>query len=87
MIKAVGKRVIVKVIEDKKPEGKTILIVPSRKEQVHAEIIAYSADCDAQMSCGDMAILLPDSGIQIQITGEEYLSINETQILAIITRE
>ena len=81
MIKAVGKRLVVKELEPVE-EKKTILIIPHKKEQVIAEVIAIGSEVDSNVELHDWVYLPDNTGVPFQCEGEVYLSINENQVLA-----
>ena len=82
MIKAVGKRLIVKTIEEEKDEKKIIIQVSTNKP-FKAEVIAIGSDVDEQVVEGNFVILPPQIGTPVEIEGVKYLSVYEDQILAI----
>lgn len=82
MIKALGKRVIVKVV-DIKPKTPALLILPDGKDLITASVICFGEDVDASLTCGDIVYLHPHTGTEVKIKGENYLSIHEEQILAV----
>ena len=83
MILACAKRIVVKEIElEKKTPGG--LIIPNKEEQVLAEVISAGSEVDVNVTAGVFVILQPNTGIQIEIDDEIYLSINENQVLGII---
>jgi len=85
MIKASANRLIVRDIElEKAPESTKILILPKNKQNVMAEVIATGKEVDYNIGEGDMVLILHDTGIPVEIEGIQYLSITESQILAII---
>lgn len=81
MIKACAKRLIVSEIEEQE-ERKSVLILPSKKDQVRAFVIAMGSEVDDGLEVGDVVYLPTDTGIHVDINGEKYLSISENQILA-----
>lgn len=82
MIKACGKRLIIKEIEEEIEDRKSIVIVPKKREQVRGIIIALGSEVDQALNLGDLVILPDDHGIHITIDGDQFLSISENQILA-----
>jgi co-chaperonin GroES (HSP10) len=83
MLKAVGKRVVVKVIEEVKDEKKLIIEV-NEKKYFRASVIAKGSDVDSNLLKDDIVILPPHTGTPIEEKGEKYLVIYEDQILAIV---
>jgi len=83
MIKAVGKRLIVKVPSEETKEIKGIIIPVDNLSPIRAEVIALGIDVDQQVIEGDIVILPPRTGTSVEIEGQKYLAIYEDQILAI----
>ena len=82
MIKAAGKRLVVRELEEPE-EIKNGLILPNKKkEQVRAEVISMGTEVDNMISLHDIVYLMPEHGIPILINGQPYLSIVENQVLA-----
>lgn len=84
MIKAVGKRLVVKEIKEEEPEKKNVIITVSGKERFKAEVIAMGTEVDCYVSHRDIVILAAHTGNPFQHEGENYLTIFEDQILAVI---
>ncbi len=86
MIKAVGKRLIVKKIEDEKEDesaAKKIIIQVSTNKPFRAQVIAIGSDVDEQVVEGNFVILAPQIGTPIEIQGVNYLAVYEDQVLAV----
>lgn len=86
MIKAVGKRLIVKRIEDGKDEesaSKKIIIQVSNNTPYKAEVIAIGSEVDEQVVEGNLVHLPFNIGTPIEIEGVKYLAVYEDQILAV----
>lgn len=81
MIKCYNRRVIVKdfVIEEKKV---SILIIPKEKELLTARVVAFGSDVDSKLSVGDVLYFRPYSGTMVEIEGDSYRSIDESEIVA-----
>lgn len=86
MIKACAKRLVVIELEEQE-QPKSFLIVPKKKEQVRAQIVAMGTEVDQNLDIDDVVFLPADTGIELEIDGERYLSISENQILAAIKEE
>lgn len=86
MIKACAKRLVVIELEEQE-QPKSFLIVPKKKEQVRAQIVAMGTEVDQNLDIDDVVFLPPDTGIELEIDGERYLSISENQILAALKEE
>lgn len=86
MIAACGKRLIVKEkIQEKDP--KSLLIIPQKKDQIFAKIIAFGKEVDMPLQIGDFVIIFNDSGVPFEVEGKEYISILENQVLALWKEE
>jgi co-chaperonin GroES (HSP10) len=83
MIKACSKRLIVAEIEEKE-EKKSVLILPTQRDQVRAVVVSVGSEVDKNIKTGDIVYLPLDTGIQVEIWGQEMLSITENQILAAV---
>lgn len=83
MLKAVGKRVIVKELEEAEDDKKLIIQVNS-KMPFKASVIAAGSDVDEYVCEGDIVILPPHTGTPIEESGEKYLVVYEDQILAVV---
>jgi co-chaperonin GroES (HSP10) len=87
MILAAAKRLVVKeIVSDEVPQ-KGLLILPTKKEQVLAVVVATGIEVDQQIKPNDLLYLPDNTGIPLEIEGEEYLSIVENQILAIVRED
>lgn len=86
MIKACAKRLVVIELEDQE-QPHSFLIVPKKKEQVRAQIVAMGTEVDQNLDIDDVVFLPADTGIELEIDGERYLSIAENQILAALKEE
>lgn len=83
MLKAVGKRVIVKELEEAKDDKKLIIQV-NAKMPFRASVIAAGSEVDSQIVEDDIVILPPHTGTPIEEDGVNYLVIYEDQILAVV---
>lgn len=82
MIKAVGKRLLVQVIDDAS-EKKPFLIVPSERKNFRALVTAIGSEVDKEIMVGDVVHLLHDTGMPVSVNGFDYLSIVENQVIAV----
>jgi co-chaperonin GroES (HSP10) len=82
MIKALGKRIIVEVVNLETPKASLLLIVPTGKELITARVIAVGSEVDHNVDYLDIVYLYPGTGREVKIDGSEYLSITEDQVLA-----
>lgn len=82
MIKALGKRIIVEVVDLEVPVASKLLIVPNEKKLQTARVVSYGGEIDDGLEYGDIVYIYPGSGREVKIDGSEYLSITEDQVLA-----
>jgi co-chaperonin GroES (HSP10) len=87
MLKAVGKRVIVKEITEEKEGTKPLILQVNAKMPFKASVIAAGTEVDAQVELNDIVILPPHTGTPIEEDGVKYLVVYEDQILAVLDRE
>lgn len=81
-IKAAGKRLVVVEVKLPEPEKKGLLIMPDERKNQTVAVVAVGEEVDKSIEQGDFVVLLEDSGIVLEIGGQQYLSIIENQILA-----
>lgn len=86
MILSCAKRLVVAEIEEQE-EKRSVLILPSRRDQVRAIIISMGSEVDKNLKPGDIVFVPNDTGIHIDIDGTKFLSISENQILAALRIE
>lgn len=81
MIKCYKTRIIVKdfVMEDKKV---SILIIPKERELINGRVVTYGSDVDTKVAVGDVLYFRPYSGTMLDVEGEQYRSIDESEIVA-----
>lgn len=81
MIKCYKTRIIVKdfVMEEKKV---SILIVPKEKDLLNGRVVTFGSDVDSKLAIGDVLYFRPYSGTMVEIEGESYRSIDESEIVA-----
>lgn len=84
MLKAVGKRLIVKILDEEKDEKKLIITV-NEKKPFKALVIAAGGEVDSQVVEDDIVILPPHTGTPIEEEGVKYLVVYEDQILAVVS--
>ena len=82
MLKAVGKRVIVREIEEAKDDKKIIIV--NDKRHFKAVVIAAGGEVDPWVGEDEIVILPPHTGTPIEEAGVKYLVIYEDQILAVV---
>jgi chaperonin GroES len=82
--KPLGKRVLVKRLEEENTTSSGIIIPDNAKEKPsQGEIVAVSADIDV-LSCGDRVVFGKYSGNEISLDDEKYLVINVEDIFGVI---
>jgi co-chaperonin GroES (HSP10) len=80
MIRAIGERVVVERIELSEPQ-KGVLILERKRENVTARVVAMSDDSAVRL--GDIVYIQENAGVEVEISGQKYLSLHENQILAV----
>ncbi len=75
--------------DDEERRSKGGLLIPATaasvaKKGVWAEVVAVGPSA-RNVEVGDRVLLLPDSGIEVEIRGEEYLLVREREIHAVAT--
>ena len=82
--KPLGKRVLVKRLEEENTTSSGIIIPDNAKEKPsQGEVVAVSGDVDA-LACGDKVIFGKYSGNEISLEGSKYLVIDVEDIFGII---
>ena len=83
ILKASGKRLIVKEIKEEAKPG--ALILPDAAETFEAVIAAVGDDVSKNIGVLDVVILKRMSGFPFDFGGEEFLSVMEQEIIAIVS--
>ncbi|MEM1988453.1 MAG: co-chaperone GroES [Candidatus Woesearchaeota archaeon] len=83
-LKALGDRVILKVIEQKEKKLPSGLYVPetAQEKSIEAEVIDIGEDESIKVKPGDIVVYDKYSGTEIEIDNEKYLIIKYKDILA-----
>ena len=82
--KPLGKRVLVKRLEEENTTSSGIIIPDNAKEKPsRGEVVAVSDEV-AELSCGQSVIFGKYSGNEVSLEGEKYLVINVEDIFGII---
>lgn len=83
--KPLGERVLVKLVEREEKTALGIVLPDTAKEKPQtAEVIAVGDSDEAQVKKGDQIIFAKYSGTEIKLDGEEYLILEEDDILGTI---
>lgn len=88
-VKMMNDRVLVRKASEEERRSKAGLLIPATASSVSkrgmwAEVVAAGPNARA-VEVGDEVLLLPDSGIEVEIRGEEYLLVREREIHAVAT--
>jgi chaperonin GroES len=88
-VRMMNDRVLVRKQTDEERRSKGGLLIPAgassiSKRGMWAEVVAVGPNARA-VEVGDEVLLLPDSGIEVEIRGEEYLLVREREIHAVAT--
>jgi len=88
-IKPLGKRVLVKEIEEEKEEDRTTeggIVLPdsaqSDDKYVRAEVMAVGTDASIEVEEGDQVVLSSFSGTEVELEGEELRIVKANNVLA-----
>jgi chaperonin GroES len=82
--KPLGKRVLVKRLEEENTTSSGIIIPDNAKEKPsRGEVVAVSSEV-TELACGNSVIFGKYSGNEISLDGEKYLVINVEDIFGII---
>ncbi|HVL81169.1 MAG TPA: co-chaperone GroES [Actinomycetota bacterium] len=87
-IKVLSDRVLLRVPEaDGERRTKTGLLIPATAATVSrrciwAEVVAVGPHV-RQIEAGDLALILPESGVEVEIRGDEYMLVREREIHAV----
>ncbi len=92
MLKPLGDRVVVELIEAEKQTSSGIVIPDSAKELHEGKVLATSTGrvlengqrIDLEVKEGDRIIFSKYSGTEVKYEGNDYLILRESDILAII---
>ncbi len=90
MLRLLNDRVMVKPVEDEKKEGSIILPDSAEKKPFKGEVIAVGPGrllengkrVEINLKPGDKVVFSKYGGTEITYEGEEYLILNENDILA-----
>ena len=88
-IRMMSGRVLVKPPGEDERHTKGGLLIPATAASVSkrgqwAEVVAVGPNAQ-NLEVGDQVLLLPDSGIEVEIRGDEYLLVREREIHAVAT--
>ncbi len=88
-VKPVGRRVLVKRVEEEEKKVGNIIIPDTAKEKPQMGEVIEVADVPKDdeplpVKKGDKVIFGKYAGTEVEIDGEEYLILNEDDILAIV---
>lgn len=88
MIRSIRDRILVRIIEIEKPKG--LLIMPSEKKEFQiGHVMAVGGDIDGwegmgqEIHIGDYVYTRKFAGLLIEYKGEEYVSLDIKEILAV----
>lgn len=93
MIKPLGDRVVLKLIEQEQRTESGIVLPDTAKEKPQqGEVVAVGSGrildngqrVELEVNVGDKVIFSKYAGTEVKIDGEEYLIVNERDILAIL---
>jgi co-chaperonin GroES (HSP10) len=81
-IKAAHKRLVCRKIyqEEKKH---SFLIIPDTTSHIQVTVLARGSEVDSSIEIGDVVCTGKESGIEFKINDEEFISLDESRILAV----
>ena len=94
MIKPIGDRVVIKVIEREEKTASGLFLPDTAKDKpTEAEVIAVGQGkvvgdkvLPLEVAVGDRVIFSKFAGTELKVDGQEYLVLRENDILAVIER-
>ena len=85
MIKPVGDRVVIELVEQEETTASGIVLPGSAQEKPQeGTIVAVGTLEDADLKENDRIIFSKFAGTEVQYEGKEYLILNATDVLAVI---
>lgn len=83
-LQPVNGNVLLKYVEKEEEKTSSGIIIPdsAKEKPTDAEVIALSADANDEISVGERVIFKEYSGTKITHDGNEYLLIQQSEILA-----
>jgi co-chaperonin GroES (HSP10) len=81
MIKALGNRIIVEIVDLDPPKAGSLLL-PAQSELETGLVRAWGAEVDNLVENCDVVYFYRDSGTDVKISGHVYRSISADQVLA-----
>ncbi|HLS24235.1 MAG TPA: co-chaperone GroES [Pseudogracilibacillus sp.] len=85
MIKPLGDRVLIELVEKEATTASGIVLPDSAKEQPQeGKVVAVGKDAQDEVNVDDRVIYSKFAGTEVEYEGNEYLILNVTDILAVI---
>ena len=85
MIKPLGDRVLIELVEKEATTASGIVLPDSAKEQPQeGKVVAVGKDAQDEVNVNDRVIYSKFAGTEVEYEGNEYLILNVTDILAVI---
>ena len=85
-IKPLGDRVVIKMVETEETTKSGIILTASAKEKPqYAEVVAVgpgTKEVEMELSVGDKVIISKYAGTEIKLENEEYIILNQNDVLA-----
>ncbi|MBO5733535.1 MAG: co-chaperone GroES [Clostridia bacterium] len=85
-IKPLGERVVIKMVEMEETTKSGIILTAAAKEKPQvAEVVAVgpgTKDVTMELSVGDKVVISKYAGTEIKLDGEEYIILNQSDVLA-----
>ncbi|HEX9059535.1 MAG TPA: co-chaperone GroES [Clostridia bacterium] len=88
MIKPLGERVVIKMLESEETTKSGIVLPGSAKEKPQvAEVVAVGPGTDEvkiEVKAGDKVLISKYAGTEVKIDGQEYTILKQSDILAVV---
>ena len=85
-IKPLGERVVIKMVEMEETTKSGIILTAAAKEKPQvAEVVAVgpgTKDVTMELCVGDKVVISKYAGTEIKLDGEEYIILNQSDVLA-----
>lgn len=85
MIKPLGDRVLIELVEQEETTASGIVLPDTAKEKPQeGKVVAVGKDAEEEVKVNDRVIYSKYAGTEVEYDGKEYLIVSLTDILAIV---
>lgn len=85
MIKPLGERVLIELVEQEEKTASGIVLPDSAKEKPQeGKVVAVGKDAEDELKVDDRVIYSKFAGTEVKYEGKEYLILSKMDILAVI---